>query len=197
MSTFRRHKQQIKAKLPFRDYFREIYSDHYRETGNSLCPFHDDHNESFQVEEDYGYCHAGCRPDNNSRGYDIFSLYQAHNECDFETAFNDLAKRAGVKIDGNGRKSRRRIVGTYDYVDENGKRLFQVVRYEPKDFRQRRTEPGGGWIWNMKDTRRVLYRLPQLAKCREVVFVEGEKDADSLIEMGVAATTACHIKPSN
>ena len=32
----------------------------------------------------------------------------------------------------------RKIVATYDYVDEFGADLFQVVRFEPKDFRQRR-----------------------------------------------------------
>src|SRR5262245_61157851 len=29
------------------------------------------------------------------------------------------------------------IVETYDYVDEQGELLFQVCRFEPKDFRQR------------------------------------------------------------
>src|SRR5688572_19233963 len=29
-----------------------------------------------------------------------------------------------------------KIVATYDYCDESGKLEFQVVRYEPKDFRQ-------------------------------------------------------------
>ena len=31
----------------------------------------------------------------------------------------------------------RRIVATYDYTNESGELLYQVVRYEPKDFRQR------------------------------------------------------------
>jgi putative DNA primase/helicase len=48
---------------------------------------------------------------------------------------------------GNG----RRVIATYDYVDETGALLFQVVRLAPKDFRQRRPN-GNGWIWNLKDT---------------------------------------------
>jgi hypothetical protein len=50
-----------------------------------------------------------------------------------------------------------RIVKTYGYCDENGTLLFQVVRFEPKGFRQRRPDGRGGWIWNLQDTRRVPY----------------------------------------
>ena len=34
----------------------------------------------------------------------------------------------------------KRIVATYDYTNANGDLLFQVVSYEPKDFRQRRAD---------------------------------------------------------
>jgi putative DNA primase/helicase len=84
------------------------------------------------------------------------------------------------------------IVATYDYRDESGELLYQVVRYEPKDFRQRRPDGKGGWIWNLNNTRRVLYRLQELltADKRQWIFVvEGEKDADRLIDLGLVATT--------
>jgi hypothetical protein len=39
---------------------------------------------------------------------------------------------------------RKHIAATYDYVDENGAVLFQVVRFDdPKDFRQRRPNGKG------------------------------------------------------
>jgi AAA domain len=86
-----------------------------------------------------------------------------------------------------------RIVATYDYVDEAGKLLFQVVRLTPKDFRQRRPNGTGKWLWNLKDTRRVLYQLPQLfeaiANDRPVLIVEGEKDCDNLRKLDITATT--------
>jgi 5S rRNA maturation endonuclease (ribonuclease M5) len=89
------------------------------------------------------------------------------------------------------------IVATYDYVDETGKLLFQVVRYEPKDkpkeFRQRRPDGNGGWFWKLGKTRRVLYQLPELIKAvaddRPICVVEGEKDVESLRRLGIAATT--------
>jgi hypothetical protein len=86
-----------------------------------------------------------------------------------------------------------RIVKTYGYCDENGTLLFQVVRFEPKGFRQRRPDGRGGWIWNLQDTRRVPYLLPDLVKAvaaGETIYVpEGEKDVDNLRAIGFAATT--------
>ena len=47
---------------------------------------------------------------------------------------------------------------SYDYTDENGYLLYQIVRLEPKRFLQRYPDGGGGWIWK-KCKRQVLYRL--------------------------------------
>ena len=94
-----------------------------------------------------------------------------------------------------------KIVATYDYVDEAGNFLFQVCRFEPKDFRQRRRPTPsdapekikGGWVWSTKGCRQVPYRLPELIdaiKAGMTIFaVEGEKDADRLWSIGVPATT--------
>jgi 5S rRNA maturation endonuclease (ribonuclease M5) len=72
----------------------------------------------------------------------------------------------------------------YDYVDEEGQLLFQTVRMEPKDFRQRRPDGIGGWHWNLQGVQRVLYRLPvvldAVANGTPVYVVEGEKDADAI-----------------
>jgi len=93
----------------------------------------------------------------------------------------------------------------YDYRDEQGNLLFQVIRWEPKDFRPRRparedddpskvreSKDGHRWVYNLEKVRRVLYRLPELAAAdptRMVLFPEGEKDVDRLIELGFVATT--------
>jgi hypothetical protein len=79
----------------------------------------------------------------------------------------------------------------YDYRDERGKLLYQVVRKIPKDFRQRKPDGAGGWVWSIGDVRRILYRLPQLLKStvdKTVYVVEGEKDADRLASSGLIAT---------
>jgi hypothetical protein len=83
-------------------------------------------------------------------------------------------------------------VATYDYTDENGALLFQVCRFEPKDFRQRKPDGKGGWIRNVKGVRNVPFRLPELlaaiADNRPVVVAEGEKDVLALAEARYAAT---------
>ena len=87
--------------------------------------------------------------------------------------------------------AKRPPVATYPYQDAAGDLLFEVVRFEPKDFRQRRPDGRGGWIWNLGDVPKVPYRLPKLlASSRdELVFiVEGEKDADRLAGLGLIAT---------
>jgi hypothetical protein len=85
----------------------------------------------------------------------------------------------------------QKIVATYDYVDEHGEVLFQVCRMSPKTFRQRQPV-AGGWVWNAKGVRPILYRLPELLehiRARSIVFiVEGEKDADNLAREGICAT---------
>lgn len=53
---------------------------------------------------------------------------------------------------------RARLVATYDYRDEGGNLLYQVLRYHPKDFRQRRPDGEGGWSWSVKGVPRVPYR---------------------------------------
>jgi hypothetical protein len=67
----------------------------------------------------------------------------------------------GARKVKNGGAAKFNIIATYNYVDESGKPLFQVVRLDPKDFRQRRPNGKGGWSWSLGKTRRVLYRLPR------------------------------------
>jgi Protein of unknown function (DUF3631) len=92
-------------------------------------------------------------------------------------------------------KLRPRLTATYDYYDEQGQLLFQVCRYEPKSFRQRRPDGNGGWVNGrgcMDGVRRVLYRLPELLEAvacgYPVLVVEGEKDVENLTKLGIAAT---------
>jgi hypothetical protein len=86
------------------------------------------------------------------------------------------------------------IKAVYDYTDENGDLLFQALRFEPlnapKEFRQR-TNPDQK-PWSIKGVRIVPFRLPELledlAHERVIFVVEGEKDVNTLREMGIPAT---------
>ena len=90
-------------------------------------------------------------------------------------------------------KPQREVSATYPHEDENHAVLYEVVRYKPKDFRQRRPDGKGGWLWSMGDIERVPFRLPDVKdaiKAKEIIFVcEGEKDCDNLANTGITATT--------
>src|SRR5262249_20181503 len=83
----------------------------------------------------------------------------------------------------------RRIVAEYDYCDERGNLLFQVVRFDPKDFRQRRPDGNGGWARDLNGGRRVFYPLPEVLSVKSVLICEGEKDCETARAMDLVATT--------
>jgi hypothetical protein len=143
-------------------------------SGLTHCPAHHDEGPSLAVKEEGGRtlwnCHAGC------------------SQEAVTAAIAELAPRQTAVASG---RPKRREVAHYDYRDVDGKLLYQVVRYEPKGFNQRRPD-GAGWAWGLNGTQRVLYGLPELASAkqsRRVVLVEGEKDADRLRSLGILATS--------
>ena len=122
-------------------------------------------------------------------------LLNCHAGCEIEVILSTLdlwLRDLFETLDQSRGSGTREIGATYDYVDETGELLLQVVRFAPKDFRQRRPDGGGGWHWNLEDTRRVLYRLPEVigaVKAGQHVFiVEGEKDVETLRRRGLVAT---------
>jgi hypothetical protein len=74
---------------------------------------------------------------------------------DFKTAVADVEGIVG-RIP---QKTNPKIVATYDYCDEHGNLLYQVLRYEPKTFKQRRPDGKGGYIWSTKGVHRVASRV--------------------------------------
>jgi putative DNA primase/helicase len=143
------------------------------------CPIHKGERESFAVNPETGqaFCHSQC-----NRGWDIVGFEAELSDTDRKTAWRRVCEVIG-------RNYQRKIEGDhYDYVDEQGMLLYQCVRYVPKDFRQRRPDGRGGWIWNLKGVRLVLYRLPQVLAAETVFVVEGEKDVHTLESWGVVAT---------
>lgn len=111
--------------------------------------------------------------------------------CDFTESITTLAPLLGISLDHTPDeyvKPERTIVATYPYVDERGVVLFEVVRFSPKTFRQRR--PDGSW--SLEGVRRVPYRLPELIEAvglgKTIYVVEGEKDVAAVEAAGGVAT---------
>ncbi len=153
---------------------------------SACCPAHDDRHASLSVDEGEDgkvllKCHAGCEVKDicAAMGLQLADLMPPR-----DTGRNAEPPRSAKST------SKSRVVQTYDYCDESQRLLFQAVRFEPKDFRQRRPKPNGGWDWSVKGVRVVPYRLPELMQepTRPVVVVEGEKDVDNLARINVLAT---------
>ena len=88
------------------------------------------------------------------------------------------------------RAPKSKPIASFDYQDSDGVLLYQVLRFPPKNFRQRRPDGNGGYIWKLTD-RRVVYRWPDLSRFPDAtIFVtEGEKDAEHLWSIDLCATT--------
>jgi len=90
------------------------------------------------------------------------------------------------------------IVTIYDFLDEQGEVLHQTFRFHPKNFRQRRRPVADekpaedGWVYFLDGIEPVLYRLPEVLAAEidtPIFFVEGEKDADTLRELGLLSSS--------
>lgn len=159
------------------------------ETGNgweARCPCrNDDNNPSLSISEDdrtgniLVTCHRGS-PCSSKDICESMGLTQA--------SLFPPQKRTKDKLE---------LIKTYDFVDAEGVLLFQKLRYVDssgkKTFRQRKPDGHGGWEYSLGDTPKVLYNLPTVLKAVKDGFpiwvVEGEKDADTLMELGIIATT--------
>lgn len=149
----------------------------------ALCPAHSDKQPSLSISEAEDgkvllHCHAGCRTEDilNMIGLTMADLYPKTEE-----------PQAKVKT------QRRRTIAEYKYTDKQGNVLFEVCRTEPKGFYQRRPDGQGGWTNGLGDVKPVLYNLPnvitQAQQGGNVFIVEGEKDVNTLGELGLTATT--------
>ena len=145
------------------------------------CPFHSDRRSSFSFNLEKGlfYCH-GCRAKGN-----MVEFERRTSGCDKKVAKKRIARLLNR---GGGSNFRPKIIATYSYTDKNGKEIYQQVRFDPKDFRFRRPSEDEGWIWNLQGVTRVLYRLPEVIKAKQVFVVEGEKDVETLRAWDFVAT---------
>ena len=150
------------------------------------CPAHDDRSPSLSVSvNDTGklliHCHAGC--DQRT----VLDAIQA-------TPQMLDPEREERRQDDSEWTPRGPATAVYSYIDENGVLLFDVCRTADKQFPQRRPDRSAksGWSWKLGDTRRVLYRLPQVITAvhnGETVWIaEGEKDVHALEVAGVVGT---------
>lgn len=140
------------------------------------CPLHEDSTASLTVKSVDGkvlaHCHAGC--DQNA----LAETLQLHEAAPIVGEWTP-----------NGP-----AIAQYDYANEASELLYQVLRSANKQFSQRRRDhtTKSGWRYSLGDTRRVLYRLPELIAAvhdGQIIYIpEGEKDVNTLSAFGKVAT---------
>lgn len=170
--------KKIYSEAIYRHFFPE-----WRLKKNIRCFHHDDSNPSlsifFQNGEYRFHCHA-C----NISGDCLDIIGAMENISKMGEKIMRLKEIVGIS------ELKLKIVKTYNYLDTEGNLIFQVVRFEPKDFRQRRPDPAnpGKWIWNLNGVSLVPYNLPEFMKSPYVFLVEGEKDCESLKALSFVAS---------
>ncbi len=103
------------------------------------CPAHDDDKQSLAVgrtaDRILFNCFAGCTVEQilNALGLEWKDLFQNDPK-----PFPKTHSSGGVAYFAS---SSAKLKTVYPYTDENGKLLYENVRFEPKDFRQTAVRP--------------------------------------------------------
>lgn len=139
---------------------------------HTLCPFHADREPSLFVKQEnehwLWYCHS-CQI-----GGSIIDYVKKADGLDNREAIEKLVAEFGMESES------KKEVARYAYVDEIGETLYNIIRYEPKAFIADR---------KMDGIPRVPYHLDYFVDHEQVWLVEGEKDADTLLSLGLLGTT--------
>lgn len=143
------------------------------DTIQAQCPHHPDRQPSLSI----------------SRGHRREVVLHCFAGCDSGDILRDLRL---TWADLEPTKPNNDSNTTYIYHDEHGTALYRVVRTPDKRFYQQRYQDGQ-WLSGLGDIPRTLYQLPLIKQAitngQPIYIVEGEKDADRLTRMGLAATT--------
>lgn len=153
------------------------------------CPRHEDRDPSLEISPQGWIC--GPCGKQGSSPFGLLAFLTGVSDTD-TAAVIEQAQRLGLTADGNGgngkqpaKTSPQDIIAWYDYRSEEGEILYRKARRANKEFSFYNPNTKK---WS-RDDDPVLFNLPAVIKAKRVCFVEGEKDALTLIKLGFAATT--------
>lgn len=167
------------------------------------CPAHDDRRPSLAITEGEDgrvliHCHAGCPPEEVCAAV---GLCMADLMPTDDTLCRD---RGRVKVKPDAYASSKDAVAaldrqfgrpsaTWTYCNVHGQPVGLVLRWDrpsDKDIRPV-SQCANGWRIGAMPAPRPLYRLPEIVRSVERVYVvEGEKAADAMRSLGLVATTS-------
>jgi len=145
----------------------------------ALCPAHDDRTASLSITEGTDgrvllKCHAGCSVEKitEALGLTTADLFPTKTEGR-GVPKTEAGRRVHLYADAEGLPLYRKTIRSYSDRTKNA--FFE--RYE-----------AGQWIKGLGGIKQTLYNLPGLNTPGPVFLSESEKDADSVIELGLVAS---------
>ncbi len=152
------------------------------------CPCHDDKKASLSIDKIDDrillHCFAGCTPEK----------ILAEVGLSFRDLYDPAAQKINYieKLEQNHKK---RISAIYKYTDENGKYLYEKIRFHDKNMLIGiYNQDSNSLLYGLHGQPKTLFHLPQLISAisegKQIFYVEGEKDVLMLENMGFCATTA-------
>ena len=160
------------------------------------CFLHNDKEPSLKLhtETNTWWCYA-C-----GEGYTPIDFVMKRNNISALEAAKEINKtlNLGINIDNfNPQKEKNIKTGEYFYRRADGSVTMKVEKWVKQSTGQKEFYPYAlingkyvkGYVGKLKPEDCVLYNLPDILKADVVYFTEGEKDADTLKELGIAGTT--------
>jgi hypothetical protein len=183
------------------------------------CPAHGDRNPSLSIDQGSDgrillHCHAGCSAQAvvGALGLSMSDLFPSRNgrtqprkpkhpepKKPSGKAYVTAKEALSALDDMMKRKHQGERAGKWRYRDAGGNLVALVLRFDlptEKGQKQAKTfRPVSRWEdgWHLCDPEQwPLYRVNELSAAEVVYVVEGEKCADSLMNVGITATTSAH-----
>ncbi len=174
------------------------------------CPAHDDRKASLKVDardrKILLHCFAGCDTERicDAMGIKMNDLFTEPMDKDGPQRPEPSARGrkprkpmqpyapGGVYFNARTR-AEEKITKVYTYRSEAGDAVLMVARTDAKGFPTCALEADGKWYAGRGKWGHLLYNLPEILKEKAekpIYIVEGEKDADNMRAMGLAATTS-------
>lgn len=170
----------IQEVLSYFNKVKQLKSNSYQ----CQCPCHNDKTASLTISYENNrilmHCHAGCNINDIllQTGLRMSDLYNEKVAKNWKSSIEAYIKKP--------------IEAEYHYFSVSNEYLYSKLRFEGKDIRY-------GVIKNdrfnigLKNQNKSIYMLPQMVQAvksgKQIFFVEGEKDVDTLNKLGLTAVT--------
>ena len=160
------------------------------------CFLHNDKEPSLKLhtETNTWWCYA-C-----GEGYTPIDFVMKKENLSALEAAKEINKNLGLNVNidkFNPEKEKNIKTGEYFYRRVDGSITMKVEKWVKQSTGQKEFYPYAlingkyvkGYVGKLEGKDCVLYNLPEVLKSDVVYFTEGEKDADTLKELGIAGTT--------